>query len=871
MEVYYTQFLFQNLDDCYEDNTDYPENDFRQLQTENVWECQKACQDDEKCQFWTLAKSTKKCHLKTAKKIGCRTCPDLISGPKNCDIHPIHEIVEGGGTYTSGPHLIYTLSTNYDFIISDAGTGATKAVSFWKVKNYLNDFCSLGDVASGSYGKPTATALLIKVLKPGSAVHPKDFTRVWTDVGSGGDYDMAIYTMNPPSDQYRCLGSVAMSGYNALPDKSKYCCIAKEYLTTGDLKETWNDGGSGANADGSIWTVISGVDPYAIEGGNFIGKQGHGPPSNEFLLKIDEDKVRDSTTLEKEQTPLELYETNTVNWIWDDKGSGANAAVGIWSAGASEGYIVPAHFAVPHYGKPTLAYILKATPKADFDTFSPPKSYEKIWTDAGSGADKDVAIWRPVCPAGYVALGMVATSGPYPDSPISCIKLKYVTKGSTSNWKRIWSDAGSGADKDVIVFEADTKDTNVLSVRGMGATNGGNPAPPYFLQSKFVTYYHEKPIKKIEISDIKYELPKGKRMEGPQKIFRTKVKNRSYNTEQTGDRTIEYSFTEESTFTFGASVSMGISVTGSGGIPLVGSVETTVSVETSLSFETGTTTSKTFTDSLTASITVPPRSEAEVFVIVKSYKADIPYSAKVKKIYIDNQVGYGTISGVWRGIQVRDAELDYGETKSLDTGKAIGGSGGSGTANPSTSSGGNSGVGTVAGDPNVYVSVYINGKGYTQYYGGSGGGGGAGGGGAGGGGGGGGAGGGGAGGGGGSGGSGEGGAGEGGAGEGGAGEDGAGAGGAGADGGDSGGCRSPDRGDSCAFKPKGGSGGSKSGGNSDGSKSEGDSDGSKSEGDSGGSKSGKDSGGSKSGKDSGGSKGPSDAGGSKSGKKRRKH
>ena len=332
--------------------------------------------------------------------------------------------------------------------------------------------------------------------------------------------------MNPPSDKYRCLGSVAKSGYNTLPDKSQYCCIAKEYLTTGDLKATWNDAGSGADADGSIWTVISGNDPYAIEGGNFIGKAGHArPASNGFLLKIDEDKVRDSTTLEKEQTPLELYETNTANFIWNDKGSGANAAVGIWSAGANEGYSVPAHFAVSHYGTPTLAYILKATPKADFDTFSPPRSYEKIWTDSGSGADKDVAIWRAVCPAGYVALGMVATSGAYPDSPISCIKLKYTARGSTSNWKRIWSDAGSGADKDVIVYEADTKDTSILSVRGMGASNHGHPAAPYFLQSKFVTYFHEKPIKKMEISDIKYELPKGKRMEGPQKIFRTKVIN----------------------------------------------------------------------------------------------------------------------------------------------------------------------------------------------------------------------------------------------------------------------------------------------------------------------------------------------------------
>ena len=76
----------KNLDDCYEDHIDYIGNDFEYLQTENVWECQKACQDNPNCKFWTLIKSMKKCHLKTAKTIGNTKNPDLISGPKKCDI-----------------------------------------------------------------------------------------------------------------------------------------------------------------------------------------------------------------------------------------------------------------------------------------------------------------------------------------------------------------------------------------------------------------------------------------------------------------------------------------------------------------------------------------------------------------------------------------------------------------------------------------------------------------------------------------------------------------------------------------------------------------------------------------------------------------
>jgi vacuolar protein sorting-associated protein 13A/C len=34
-----------------------------------------------------------------------------------------------------------------------------------------------------------------------------------------------------------------------------------------------------------------------------------------------------------------------------------------------------------------------------------------VWDDSGSGAFADGSIWRPVVPAGYVALGDVAVAG----------------------------------------------------------------------------------------------------------------------------------------------------------------------------------------------------------------------------------------------------------------------------------------------------------------------------------------------------------------------------------------------------------------------------------------------------------------------------
>ena len=59
-------------------------HDILALTTNNEWECQKACQDNDNCKFWTLAKSIKKCHLKNGKSIDKTNNPNLISGPKKC-------------------------------------------------------------------------------------------------------------------------------------------------------------------------------------------------------------------------------------------------------------------------------------------------------------------------------------------------------------------------------------------------------------------------------------------------------------------------------------------------------------------------------------------------------------------------------------------------------------------------------------------------------------------------------------------------------------------------------------------------------------------------------------------------------------------
>ena len=86
-------------------------------------------------------------------------------------------------------------------------------------------------------------------------------------------------------------GYVATSNWRKAPDANKYCCVKNEYVTSGGLDFVWNDKGSRAKYDVSIWKVIG----SGIQGGNFIANDSRRKPSNglAFMLKNDDTRVQE--------------------------------------------------------------------------------------------------------------------------------------------------------------------------------------------------------------------------------------------------------------------------------------------------------------------------------------------------------------------------------------------------------------------------------------------------------------------------------------------------------------------------------------------------------------------------------------------------
>lgn len=78
----------------------------------------------------------------------------------------------------------------------------------------------------------------------------------------------------------------------------------------------------------------------------------------------------------------------------------------------------------------------------------PPTDFERIWTDSGSDSLRNCTLWRPMPPAGYVALGLVCETGF--DKPsidcMRCVREDLVMAAAVGDW--LWNDKGSGMKTD---------------------------------------------------------------------------------------------------------------------------------------------------------------------------------------------------------------------------------------------------------------------------------------------------------------------------------------------------------------------------------------------------------------------------------------
>lgn len=253
---------------------------------------------------------------------------------------------------------------------------------------------------------------------------------------------------------------------------------------------------------------------------------------------------------------IEIKNVQPNGRIWTDRGSGADQCVAFWKVEPSPGFYSLGHFATNFYdidendGRPAPVTIT-LSPKPGYENLlGIPLDYEKIWDDAGSDADDDVAIWRMVCPSGYVSLGDVATNGDKPSNDsFRCIKqtatnaegktVSLVTRAAFRNFaqegetgvKAFWTDAGSGADNSASVWLMHTNQrpanrNQVYLAAGTFRANPYHNAPPAQSGYALVLDFPESDVmERVDLGNSKVKL-KGPSLPSKQEMAASQVEQR---------------------------------------------------------------------------------------------------------------------------------------------------------------------------------------------------------------------------------------------------------------------------------------------------------------------------------------------------------
>ncbi len=143
-------------------------------------------------------------------------------------------------------------STESDIIWKDRRSGARRDISTHRPKGPGGQ--SVGDIAVGHYSSP-ATAPTVKAVKSDALSHPNSFRKIWDDSGSGASWDGSFWEPICPGN-YVPLGHVSVRSHSR-PSITDVVCVKRDYVVVGRWQYVWNDRGSGADDDVTVYQAVA--------------------------------------------------------------------------------------------------------------------------------------------------------------------------------------------------------------------------------------------------------------------------------------------------------------------------------------------------------------------------------------------------------------------------------------------------------------------------------------------------------------------------------------------------------------------------------------------------------------------------------------
>ncbi|KAF8909592.1 hypothetical protein CPB85DRAFT_1307380 [Mucidula mucida] len=186
--------------------------------------------------------------------------------------------------------LAYKYVTFVNRMATDSGSGASKDISVWR-PNLDADWYYLGQGAESNWNN-APLGIVVHALEPDALRDVVGWERVWDDAGSHKGTDFALWRGIPPNDEYVVVGGIFSTNKGwAEPDYDQrrgIKAIRRNLLVTDDTFQVWNDKGTHAAKDGSVWKTWSrnGASPWAL-----IPVKGYDAPPRDMSFSLDRSKT----------------------------------------------------------------------------------------------------------------------------------------------------------------------------------------------------------------------------------------------------------------------------------------------------------------------------------------------------------------------------------------------------------------------------------------------------------------------------------------------------------------------------------------------------------------------------------------------------
>lgn len=226
--------------------------------------------DDVACQAVATITGTAEDSLSGIAGVECNGVPAALTGSSfTCDV----QLVKGPNTIEvsardradnlqtesvaidfSDPALELAYVDQFQLRWWDKGSGAIYDGAFYRPV-VPPGYRILAHYGQGDFGIPRGFTFAARELKPGALAAPSGYQHIWNDRGSGADLDGSMWQPVCPAG-YASLGVVAQAGYGT-PALDDISCVREDLLLPGKVgNQIYNDRKSGGDLDIGAWQVV---------------------------------------------------------------------------------------------------------------------------------------------------------------------------------------------------------------------------------------------------------------------------------------------------------------------------------------------------------------------------------------------------------------------------------------------------------------------------------------------------------------------------------------------------------------------------------------------------------------------------------------